>query len=137
MGDGGYVAMSMIIVSVSVANNFVHSSTGADHGYRSFGELARFIFCLLLKTKKASLLPLAEQREKYVTSNPWRFLAIDEKIMVSGTGVIAALDNVESHYLLTECRLDARRCLEEFVVDCCFEIARRTGYEPLLPCNCG
>ena len=33
MGDGGFVAMSMIHVSVPVANNFIHSSIAADQGY--------------------------------------------------------------------------------------------------------
>ena len=44
------VALSMIHVSVSVANNFVHSFTAADQGYHSFGEMARFVYCLLQKT---------------------------------------------------------------------------------------
>ena len=47
------VALSMIHVSVSVANNFVLSSTAADQGYHVFGELARFVYCLLQKIKKA------------------------------------------------------------------------------------
>ena len=32
MGDGGSVVMSIVHVSVSVANNFVHFSTVADQG---------------------------------------------------------------------------------------------------------
>ena len=40
------VALSTIHVSVSVANNFVHSSTAADQVYHAFGELARFVYCL-------------------------------------------------------------------------------------------
>ena len=43
------VALSMIHVSISVANNFVHSSTAADQGYHAFEELARFVNCLLQK----------------------------------------------------------------------------------------
>ena len=54
------VALTMIHVSVSVANNFVHFSTAADQGYHAFGELARFVYCLLHKIKKASSLPLVE-----------------------------------------------------------------------------
>ena len=63
------VALSMINVSVPVANNFVHSSTAADQGYHAFGELARFVYCLLQKIKKASSLPLVEQWEEYVDPN--------------------------------------------------------------------
>ena len=58
------VALSITQVSVSVANNFIHSSTAADQGYHAFGELARFIYCLLQKIKKASVLPLVEQWEE-------------------------------------------------------------------------
>ena len=61
MGHGVSVAMSMIHVFVSVANNFVHSSTAADQGYHAFGELAGFVYCRLQEIKKASSLPLVEQ----------------------------------------------------------------------------
>ena len=38
------VALSITHVSVSVANNFIHSPTAVDQGYHAFGELARFIY---------------------------------------------------------------------------------------------
>ena len=40
-------ALSVIHASVSVANNFIHRQTADDYGYHTFGELARFIYCLL------------------------------------------------------------------------------------------
>ena len=46
------VALSLTHVSVSVANNFVHSSTAADQGYHAFGELAVI-----------HILPVAENQE--------------------------------------------------------------------------
>ena len=73
------VALCMIHVFDSVANKFVHSSTAADQGYHAFGELARFVYCLLQKIKKASSLPLVEQGEEYLVPNHSRFPAIDEK----------------------------------------------------------
>ena len=73
------VALSLIHVSISVANIFVHSSTAADQGYHAFGELARFVYCLLQKIKKASSLPPLDQWEEYVVSNHSKFPAIDEK----------------------------------------------------------
>ena len=109
------VALFMIHVSISVANNFVHSSTAAGQGYHAFGELSRFVYCLLQKIKKASPLPLVEQREEYVVPNHPRFPAIDDKDLLAGTRVMAALGKVGSHYLQTECRRDARHFLEEFV----------------------
>ena len=93
------VVLSITHVSVSVANNFAHSSTAADQGYHAFGELARFIYYLLQKVKKASALPLVEQWEHYVVPNRSRFPAIDAKDFLAGTRVMAALGKVGSHYL--------------------------------------
>ena len=73
------VALSITHVSVSVANNFIHSPTVADQGYHAFGELARFKYCLLQKIKKASAVHLVEQWEEYVVFNHSRFPAIDDK----------------------------------------------------------
>ena len=109
------VALSMIHDSVSVANNFVHSSTAADQGYHAFGELARFVYCLLQKIKKASSLPLVEQWEVYVVPKPSRFPAIDDKNFLVSTRVMVALGKVGCHFLQTEFRRDARRVLEDLV----------------------
>ena len=79
MDDGGSVSMSVIYVFVSGANNFAHSSTAADHGHHSFGELAGFIYCFLQKIKNSSSLSLVDQWEEYVVPNHSRFPEIDEK----------------------------------------------------------
>ena len=113
MADGRSVAMSMIPVSVSVSNNFVHSSTAADQGYHAFGELARFVYCLLQKFKKASPLPPVEKWEEYVVPNLSRFPEIDEKDFLSGTRVIAASDNVRSQYPRKKFCPDTRRFFEK------------------------
>ena len=135
------VAVSMIHVYVSVGNNFVHSSTAADQGYHAFGELARFVYCLLKKIKKASSLPLVEQWEEYVVPNHSRFPAIDGEDFLARTPVMAALDKVGSHCLQAKFRRDARRFLEDFV-NCVLSkpllrIRHWTGLELLLPCNFG
>ena len=109
------VALSMIHVSVSVANNFVHSSTAADQDYHAFGVLARFLYCLQQKIKKASSLPLVEQWEEYVVPNHSRSPAIDDKDFLAGTRVMAALEKVGSHYLQKEFFRDARRFPDDFV----------------------
>ena len=88
------VALSITHVSVSVANNFIHPPTAADQGYHAFGELARFIYCLLQKIKTASSLPLVEQWEEYVVANHSRFAPIDDKHFLEGTRVMAALGNI-------------------------------------------
>ena len=126
----------MIQVYISVANNSVHSSTAADQGYHAFGELARFVYCLLQKIKKASSLPLVEQWEEYVVPNLSRFPAIDDKAFLAGTRVMAALDKVGGHYLRTEFRRDARCFLEEFVNCVLSTVASRSIIEQDLSCFC-
>ena len=130
------VALSMTHVSVSVANNFIHSSTAADQGYHTFGELARFIYCLLQKIKKTSALPLAEQWEEYVVPNHSRFPAIDDKDFLVGTRVMAALGKVGTHFLQKEFRRDARRFLEVFVNCVLSTVAARSVIGQGLNCFC-
>ena len=130
------VALSMIHVSVSVANNFVHSSTAADQGYHAFGELARFVYCLLQKIEKASSLPLVEQWEEYVVPNHSCFPAVDDKDFLTGTRVMAALDKIGSHYLQKRFRRDARRFLEDFVTCVLSTVASRSVIGQGLICFC-
>ena len=130
------VALSMIHVSVSVANNFVHSSTAADQGYHAFGELARFVYCLLQKINKASSLPHVEQWEEYVVPNHSRFPAIDDKNFLVGTRVMAALGKVGSHYLQKKFPRDARRFPEEFVNCVLSTLAARSVIGQGLSCFC-
>ena len=130
------VALSMMHVFVSFANNFLHSSTAADQGYHAFGELARFVYCLLHKIKKALSLPLVEQWEEYVVPNYSPFPAIDEKDFLTSTRVMAPLDQVGSHYLRTEFRRDNRRFLEEFVNCVLSTVASRSVRGQGLSCFC-
>ena len=129
-------ALSMIHVSVSVANNFVHSSTAADQCYHASGELARFVYCLLQKIKKASSLPLVEQWEEYMVRNHSRFPAIDDKNFLVGTPVMAALSKVGNHYLQKDFRRDARRFLEDFVNCVLSNAAARSVIGEGLSCFC-
>ena len=133
------VALSITDVSVSVANNFIHTPTAAYQGYHAFGELARFIYCLLQKIKTASSLPLVEHWEEYVAANHSRFAPIDDKNFLEGTHVMAALGKVSSQYLQKEFRRDAHRFLEDFVscVHRCRTLNHRAGFKLFLPCNRG
>ena len=130
------VALSMIPVAISIANKFVHFSTAADQGYHAFGELARFIYCLLQKIKKAWTLPLVEQWKHYVVPNHLRFPAIDDKDFLISTRVIVALDKVGSFYLRTDFRRDARRFLGEFVNCVLTTVALRSVIGQGLSCFC-
>ena len=128
------VALSMIHVSVSVANNFIHSSAATDQGYHAFGELARFVYCLLQKIKKASSLPFVEQWEEYMVPNHSRFPAIVDKNFFVGTRVMAAFGKVGSHNLQKEFRRDARRFLEDFVNSVLSTVAARSVIGQGLSC---
>ena len=51
-----------IVCVVLVAHNFTELDSGrADYGYLAFGELSRFVFCLLQKVKRSSDLPVTEK----------------------------------------------------------------------------
>ena len=130
------VALSITHVSVSVANNFIHSPTAADQGYHAFGELARFIYCLLQNIRKASSLPLVEQWEAYAVPNHSRFAAIGDKHFLEGTRVMVALGKVGSHYLQKEFRRDARRFLEYFLNCVLSTVAARSVIGQGLSCFC-
>ena len=69
----------------SVANNFIHCPTADDYGYHAFGELARFIYCLLQKIKQGSSLPLVEQWDEYVLPNHSKFPPISGGEFLAGT----------------------------------------------------
>ena len=126
----------MIHVSVSVANNFIHCQTADDYGYHTFGELARFIYCLLQKIKHGSSLPLVEQWDEYVLPNHSKFPPISDGEFLSGTRVLAALNKIGSSYLKREFQRDARRFLEEFTTSVLSTVAARSKIGQGLSCFC-
>ena len=136
MGDGSFVAMSMTRVSVSVVNNSIHSQTACDNGYYTFGELARFIYCLLQKIKQGTSLPLVEQWDEYVLANHSKFPPIADGEFLVGTRVLAALNKIQSSYLKEECQRDARRFLEEFTNSVVSTVAARSKIGQGLSCFC-
>ena len=127
---------SMTCFSVSVANNFVHCQTASDYGYHTFGELARFIYCLLQKIKQGSSLPLVEQWDDYVLPNHSKFAPIADGEFLAGTRVLAALNKIESSYLKREFQRDARRFLEEFTTSVLSTVAARSKIGQGLSCFC-
>ena len=122
--------------SVSVANNFVHCQTASDYGYHTFGELARFIHCLLQKIKQGSSLPLVEQWDDYVLPNHSKFAPIADGEFLAGTRVWAALNKTGSSYLKQEFQRDAGRFLEEFTTSVLSTVAARSKVGQGLSCFC-
>ena len=132
-GDGWFwIVYDMC--SVSVANNFVHCQTASDYGYHTFGELARFIYCLLQKIKQGSSLPLVEHWDDYVLPNHSKFPPIADREFLAGTWLLAALNTIGSSYLKREFQRDARRFLEEFTTSVLSTVAARSKIGQGLSC---
>ena len=135
VGDSGFPNVCDMY-SVSTANNSVHPQSASDHGDNSFGELARFTYCLLQKIKQGSSLPLVDQWEQYVQTNHSKFALIANKKFLSGTRVLAALNKFGSSYLKRVFRRDARTFLEDFTNSVLSTVAARSTIGQGLSCFC-
>ena len=120
----------------SVANNFVHCQTANDYGYHTFGEVTRFIYCLLQKIKQGSSLPLVEQWHDYVLPNHSKFPPIADGEFLAGTRVLAALNKIGSSYLKRKFQRDPRSFLEEFTTSVLSTVAARSKIGQGLSCFC-
>ena len=101
-----------------------------------FGELARFIYCLLQKIKQGSTLPLVEQWDEYVLPNHSKFPPISDGEFLAGTRVLAALNKIGSSYLKREFQRDARRFLEGFTTSVLSTVPARSKIGQGLSCFC-
>ena len=135
MGNSGFRQVCDIC-SVSVANNLVHPQTANDYGYSSFGELARFIYCLFQEIRQGCLLPLVEQWEQYVLANDCNFHPVSDEEFLSVARVLAALSKIGSSYLKRDFRREARRLLEEFTNSVLFTVAAGSNSGQGLSCFC-
>ena len=124
----------MILVSVPVVNNFIHTQTASDYGYHTFSELARFIYCLLQKIKRGTSLPLVEQWDEYVLEHQSKFPPIADGEFLARTRVLATLKKIGSSYLKKEFQRDARRILEEFTNSVLSTVAARSKIGQGLSC---
>ena len=130
MGTQGYS-------SVSDNNNFLaQQSPGNGYGYRAYGELSHFVYCILQKIKKSGSLPLVEKWEDYMLPNHSSFAEIDEEHFLVGTRVHAALEKTSSSYLKREFRSNARRFLEEFCSTILSTVAARLKLGQVVSCFC-
>ena len=107
-------SMTCVLFQLQIVLTTVNCQRASDYGYHRFGDLARFIYCLLQNIKQGSSLPLVEQWDDYVLPNHSKFAAIADGEFLAGTRVLAALNKIGSSYLKREFQRDARRFLEEF-----------------------
>ena len=89
-------------------------SRQSDYGYRPYGELSHFAYCLLQKNKASGSLPVVDRWESYMLPNHSSFTAIEEEHFIVGTRVHPTLEKMTSQYLKKEFRNSARRFLAEF-----------------------
>ena len=107
-----------------------------DYGYRAYGELSHFAFCLLQKIKASGSLPVVERWESYMLPNHSSSTAIEEEHFLVGTRAHAALEKMTSQYLKKEFRSSARRFLEEFTSTVLSTVAARSKLGQGVSCFC-
>ena len=83
----------VIVCVVLVAHNFTELYYGhADYGYLAFGELSRFVYCLLQKVKRSSDLPVIEKWEAYMLPNHSCFGAVAEEDFLEKTRPLVSFE---------------------------------------------
>ena len=117
---------------VLVALNF----TELNYGYLAFGELSRFVYCLLQNVRRSSDLPVIEKWEAYMLPNHSCFGASAEELFLEGICFVASLEKINSSFLRKEFRRDCRRFLEGLVSAILSTVAARSPIGQGLSCFC-
>ena len=136
-GGSGSLCAHFTLPVILVALNFTELNSGrADYGYLAFGELSRFVYCLLQKVKLSSDFPVFEKWEAYMLPNHSCFGAITEEHFMEGTRLLASLEKINSSFLRKEFRRDCRRFLEDLVSTILSTVAARSQIGQGLSCFC-
>ena len=110
-----------------------------DYCYLAFGELPRFVYCLLQMIKVSSSLPVIEMWETYMLPNHSAFAPIDEEHFLEETRLSAALEKVNSLHLRAQFRkkLSAffEPVAEHHLVNCCSTFSHWARPQLLLICD--
>ena len=126
-----------LVCVVLVAHNFTELNSGrADYGYLAFGELSRFVYCLLQKVKRSSDLPVIEKWQAYMLPNHSCFGAIAEEHFSEGTRLLSSLEKINSSFPRKEFRRDCRRFFEALVSTIPSTVAARSLVGQGLSCFC-
>ena len=136
-GGSGSLCAHFFLPAILVAHNFTELNSGrTDYGYLAFGELSRFVYCLLQKVKLSSDLPVIEKWEACMLPNHSCFGAIAEEHFLEGTRLFASLEKINSSFLRKEFRRDCRRFLEDLVSTILATVAARSQIGQGLSCFC-
>ena len=126
----------VIVCVVLVAHNFTDMESGrADNGYLAFGELSRFVYCLLQKLQRSSKLPVIEKLEAYMLPNQSCFGAIAEEHLLERTRLLTSFEKINSSFLQKEFRRDCRRILEDVVSSIISSVVARSPIGQGLSCS--
>ena len=125
-----------IVWVVLVAHNFTKLDSGLpDYGYLAFGELSRFVYCLLQKVKRSSDLPVIEKGVSMLPNHSC-FGAIAEEHFLEGTRLLSSLEKINSSFLQKELRRDCRHFLNDLVNTILSTVAERSPVGKGLNCFC-
>ena len=125
---------SFVLISLCL---FTELNSGrSDYGYLAFGELSRFVYCLLQEVKLSHDLPVIEKWEAYMLPSHSCFGAISEEQFLEGTRLLASLEKFNSSFLRKEFRRDCRSFLEDLVSTILSTVAARSQIGQGLSCFC-
>ena len=136
-GGSGSLSAHFTLPAILFAHNFTELNSGrADYGYMAFGELSRFVYCLLQKVKLSTDLPVIEKWEAYMLPNHSCFGAIAEEHFLEETRLLASLEKINSSFLRKEFRRNCRHFLEDLVSTILSTVAARSQIGQGLSCFC-
>ena len=101
----------------------------------AFGELSRFVYCLLQKVKRSSDLPVIEKWEAYMLRNHSGFGSIAEEHFLKGPVCYRPFEK-NSSFLRKEFRRDCRRFHKDLVSTILSTVAARSPVGQGLSCFC-
>ena len=135
------VALSMIHVSVSVANSFVHSSTAADQGNHAFGELMQFFYTACCRRLRKRHHCLSSNNGKSIWS---QIILGSQQSMTKTSSLVRVwwLRWAKSVAIICKkisswCPSVSRRFRQLCPVNRCCTLRHWTGFKLLPSCNCG
>ena len=122
---------------VSDSHNFVpERQRPHDYGFRAYGELSRFVYCLLQKVKDSESLPLIEKWETYMLPNHSSFTSVPLENFLVGSRFLEYVSKLPSPSLRSSFKQDCFTFFEDLIsqilVNNCSSFTNRTRDECFL-----
>ena len=130
-------SFSGLVCVVLVAHNLIGLDSGhADYGNLAFGELSRFVYCLLQKIRRSSDLPVIEKWEAFRLPSHSYFGTIEEEHFLERIRLSSILEKTNSSFLRKEFRKDCLRFLEDLMSTILSTVGARSPVGQRLSCFC-